>query len=171
MKKSIYLVLFFLLSTICMNAQKFALIDSDYILSKTPKYQEYVQQIELKNTSYQAEVAKAGEEVQKLYDAYQKKSKSLTDAQRKAEEERIMKIEKSAMELGRKYFGPQGEIENLRTELLAPFHDKIYEACKKIALENDYATIIDRATSEGIIFAQPKYDISDQILLIINNSK
>ncbi len=171
MKKSVYLAITFLCFSLVANAQKYAFIDTDYILSKTEKYTKYEQQIETKSQSYQLEVTKAGEEIQKLYDAYQAKSKTLNEAQQKAEQERIMKLEKSAMELGRKYFGPEGEIAKLKEELLNPFHDLIYEAAKSIALKNDYAAIIDRATATSIIFAQPKYDISDEILVIINNSK
>lgn len=171
MKRTIYLAITFLCISLVANAQKYAFIDTDYILSKTEQYQKYEQQIEVKTQAYQLEVTKAGENVQKLYEAYNAKAEKLNEAQIKAEQERIMKIEKSAVELGRKYFGPEGEIAKLKEELLNPFHDFIYEAAKTIALKNDYAAIIDRATATSIIFAQPKYDISDEILVMINKLK
>lgn len=167
MRRSVYFTALFILFSVTMSAQKFAFIDTEYILSKLPKFGEYSQQIEQKSTAYQNEVTKAGEAIQKLYDDYQKKAETMSDSQRKQAEEKIKGAEKQAMELGRKYFGPEGEIAQLKAKLIDPFYDKIYEAAKSISLQNDYASIIDRATAESIIFANPKYDISDEIIRMI----
>ncbi len=168
MKRFTYVLTLIVLTTLGASAQKYAFIDTDYIVNNIPAYVEYSKQIDQKSEAFQKEVTKAGDQVQALYDTYQAQAASMTDQQKKENEERIIKAEKAAMELGRKYFGPEGEIAKLKENLLNPIHDQIYEAAKQISLKEDYAAIIDRATATSIIFAQPKYDISDQIIRFIN---
>ena len=172
MKKSILITLLLcVLSVVNVTAQKFAFIDTEYILNKIPEYKSNQDKIDKQAQNYQLEVKKITEEVQNMYQDFQEKSKSMKDNQKEKQQEIIMNKEKEAMELGRKYFGPEGAIADMKSKLLDPFFDKIYEAAKIIALKYDYAAIIDRATASSIIFAKPQYDISNEILATMGYSK
>ena len=152
-------------------AQKFAFIDTEYILSQIDDFKANEEKIEARVAEYQKEITQLTEEVQNLYKVYQEKAEKMNENQRKSEEKAIMKKEQKAMELGRSYFGPEGSVADLRSKLLDPFYDKIYEAAKLIATKYDYAAIIDRATASSIIFALPQYDISNEILSTMGYSK
>lgn len=172
MKKSVLAILIIsLFSSMNATAQKFAFIDTEYILSKIDEYQLNQHKIEEKAQSYQLEVKKVSEEVETMYKNFQEKAETMNDKQIQSMQEKIMKKEQEAMELGRKYFGPEGAIADMKSKLLTPFFDKIYEASKVIALKYDYAAIIDRATANSVIFAQPEYDISNEILATMGYSK
>ena len=170
MKKMTLIAFLLCLVSNVTYAQKFAFIDTDYIISQIGEYKTNEEAIEAKTNEFQAEVTKLTEEVEKLYKAYQAKADKLSESQKRAEEEKIMKKEQEAMELGRSYFGPEGAIAAYREKLLDPFFNKIYEAAKIIATQHDYAAIIDRATATSIIFALPQYDISNEVLRIMGYS-
>lgn len=172
MKKSIIATLVIcVMSIVSVSAQKYAFIDTDYILNNIAEYKTNQEKIDERAKVYQDEVQAKGQEIEKLYKALQDKAKNLSESQLVKEQEAIQKKEQAAMELGRKYFGPEGAMEKLKEQLIDPIHDKIYEAAKVIAMQQDYAAIIDRATANSIIFAQPKYDISNEILSVMGYSK
>ena len=164
MRKS--LLSMFLLFAIGMtaNAQKFALIDMEYILKNIPAYQSATEELDQASRQWQSEVEKLGKEAKGLYDSYQASIKTLSDAQKSKKEEEIVAKEKSAAELRRKYFGPEGELFKKREALMQPIQDEIYEAVKAISTQKGYDMVIDRASATGIIFANPRIDISDEIL-------
>ena len=99
-----------------------------------------------------------------MYEDYQKKASSLTDAQRTGKEEAIVDKETELAELRRRYFGPEGELVKLQEQLMRPLQDEIYEAVKEIATAKGYAVVTDRASASSIIFASPEIDISDEVL-------
>ncbi|WP_018109749.1 OmpH family outer membrane protein [Bacteroides propionicifaciens] len=172
MKKFIFTAfLFCLIGTLGANAQKFAFIDTELILSQIDEFKANEDKIEQQAKVYQAEVQKMGEEVEKLYKNLQENAKKLSEAQLEKQQAEIQKKEAAVMEQGRKYFGPEGAIAQMKEKLLNPFYDKIYEASKQVAIQYDYAAIIDRATASSVIFAQPKHDISNEILSVMGYSK
>ncbi len=164
MKKSILLIL--VLLTVCMaaRAQKFALIDMEYILKNIPAYENVNNELEQASRQWQAEVNKLSQETKTLYESYQNAGSKLTDAQRKEREDQIVEKEKSAAELRRKYFGPEGELAKKRNALMRPIEDEVYNAVKRIATRQGYAAVIDRASASSIFFASPSIDISDEVL-------
>lgn len=170
MRKTILLFILLLVTSLGAQAQKFALIDMEYILEKIPAYAQANQQLEQLSKQRQAEVEKATQEAKNLYDSYQKALKTLSDAQRTQREEAIIQKEKTAAELRRSYFGPEGELAKKRNELMQPIEDRIYEAVKKIATARGYAAVIDRASASSLIFASPDIDISNEVLSIVGYS-
>jgi outer membrane protein len=86
-------------------------------------------------------------------------------------EEDIVKKEQEAQDLKRQYFGPEGELYQKRTSLMKPIQDEIYEAAKELAEEKGYQVILDRASAMSIIFASPKIDISNEVLIKLGYSK
>ena len=120
---------------------------------------------------WQKEVDDLAKEAQTLYKNFQNDMVFLTDEQKKRKEEEIMAKEKEVTELRYKYFGPQGELFKKRESLIKPIQDDIYNAVKKVSEERGYQVIFDRASSQSIIFASPKIDISNEVLAKLGYSK
>ena len=145
-------------------AQKFALIDMDYIFKNIPAYERANEQLAQVSKKWQAEVEALTTEAQTLYKNYQNEVVFLSKEQKKAKQDAIMEKEKQASELKRKYFGPEGELFKKRTALMNPIQEEIYNAVKDIAELRGYQLILDRASDTGIIFGSPKIDISNEVL-------
>ena len=162
--KKVLLFLFLCASTLSMQAQKFALVDMDYILKNIPAYERANEQLAQVSKKWQAEVDALTTEAQTLYKNYQNEVVCLSAEQKKAKQEAIMEKEKQAAELKRKYFGPEGELFKKRTSLMSPIQDEIYNAIKDISELRGYQLVLDRASDHGIIFGSPKIDISNEVL-------
>ncbi len=162
--KKIMLMLVMVLSALTASAQKFAFVDMDYILKNIPAYERANEQLNQVSKKWQAEVEALNTEAQTLYKNYQNEAVFLSQDQKKKKQEDIMKKEKQASDLKRKYFGPEGELFKKRESLMSPIQDEIYNAVKEIAELRGYALVIDRASDNGIIFGSPKIDISNEVL-------
>lgn len=145
-------------------AQKFALMDMDYILKKIPAYERANEQLAQVSKKWQAEVDALTTEAQTMYKTYQNEVVFLSAEQKKARQDAIMEKEKQAAELRRKYFGAEGELFKKRNALMTPIQDEIYNAVKDIADQRGYQLVLDRASDAGIIFGSPKIDISAEVL-------
>ncbi len=164
MKKLLTLLCLLVMTGTQSMAQKFALVDMEYILKNIPSYERANEQLNQVSKKWQAEVDALTEEAQTLYKNYQSEAVFLSAEQKIKKEEEIVAKEKEAAELKKKYFGPEGELFKKRESLMAPIQDEIYNAVKDIADKKGYALILDRASDAGIIFASPKADISNEIL-------
>lgn len=164
MKKLIFTLCILLASAFGASAQKFALIDMEYILKSVPTYEMANEQLNQLSQRWQKEVENLSKEAETLYKNYQSERVFLTDDQKKKKEEEIMAKENEAKELRYKYFGPEGELYKKRQTLVKPIQDDIYNAVKKVAEERGYQAIFDRATSANIIFASPRIDVSNEVL-------
>ena len=163
MKKILFTIA--LLATVCCaQAQKFALIDMEYILSNIPAYERANEQLSQVSKRWQAEVEAIDNEAQTMYKNYQNEVVFLSQEQKKAKQEAIMTKEKEAADLKKKYFAPDGELFKKRTALMAPIQEEIYTAVKDISELRGYSLVLDRASNSGIIFASPKADISNEVL-------
>lgn len=154
-----------------MQAQKFALVDMEYILKNIPAYERANEQLNQVSKKWQAEVEALANEARTLYKNYQNEAVFLSEAQKKAREEAIVAKEKEAAELKKKYFSPEGELYKKRESLIAPIQDEIYNAVKEISNTKGYSLILDRASDTGIIFASPRIDISNEVLAKLGYSK
>ncbi len=146
------------------SAQKFALVDMEYILKNIPAYERANEQLTQVAKKWQAEVDALNTEAQTMYKNYQNEVVFLSQEQKKERQEAIMNKEKEASELKRKYFGPDGELFKKRTSLMTPIQEEIYNAVKDIADLRGYSLILDRASDTSIIFGSPKIDISNEVL-------
>lgn len=153
------------------HAQKFALIDMEYILKNISSYETANQQLESVSKKWQAEVDKAQLEVQNMYKTYQSELVFLSPEQKTKKEEQIVAKEKVAQELRRKYFGPEGELFKMRESLIKPIQDDIYSAVKEVSDAKGYQLVIDRASATSVIFASPRIDISNEVLAKLGYSK
>ncbi len=154
-----------LMAVLSASAQKFALIDMDYILKNVPAYERANEQLNQVSKKWQAEVEALNTEASTMYKYYQNEVVFLSQDQKKKRQEAIMNKEKEASDLKRKYFGPEGELFKKRTSLMTPIQDEIYNAVKDIADQRGYSLVVDRASaSAGIIYGSPKIDISNEVL-------
>lgn len=153
------------------SAQKFALVDMEYIMKNVPAYEMANEQLNQISQRWQKEVEAKGTELKTLYNSYKSDMVFLTDEQKKKREQEIADKEKAANDLRYKYFGPEGELFKKRQSLLKPIQDDVYAAIKKVSEERGYSVIFDRASSESIIFASPKIDVSNEVLAKLGYSK
>ena len=151
-------------SAVTMQAQKFALVDMDYILKNIPAYERANEQLNQVSKQWQAEVDALNTEAQTLYKNYQNEVVFLSKEQKKAKQDAIVEKEKQAADLKKQYFGPDGELFKKRTALMNPIQDEIYNAIKDIADQRGYQLVLDRASDQGIIYGSPKIDISSEVL-------
>ena len=164
MKKVLFAIIAMTTLALPVSAQKFALVDMEYILNHIPAYERAGEQLNQVSKKWQAEVEVLQEEAQTMYKKYQAEAVFLSDEQKVKSEEAIIAKEKEASELKKKYFGPEGELFKKRESLMAPIQDEIYNAIKDIADLKGYSLILDRSSDAGIIFASPKADISNDVL-------
>ena len=162
--KKILLTLTVLVASLAANAQKFALVDMEYILKNIPAYERANEQLNQVSKKWESEVEALLNEAETLYKNYQSEAVFLSEEQKTKREESIVAKEKEAAELKKKYFGPEGELYKKRESLMAPIQEEIYTAIKDISDQKGYALILDRASDAGIIFASPKIDISNEVL-------
>ena len=165
MKKHLLITALFCLVGFIANAQKFALIDMEYILKNIPAYERANEQLNQISKKWQSEVEAVALEAQTLYKNYQSEVVFLSEEQKTRKEEEIVAKEKEAQELKRKYFGPEGELYKKRESLMAPIQDEIYTAVKEISDTKGYTVVVDRASAASIIYASPKIDISNEVLV------
>ncbi|MCI6075346.1 MAG: OmpH family outer membrane protein [Prevotella sp.] len=163
MKKFILMAVM-LVASLSMHAQKYALVDMEYILSHVPAYERANEQLNQVSKKWQAEVEALNTEASTMYKNYQNEVVFLSQEQKKAKQEEIMKKEKEASDLKRKYFGPEGELFKKRESLMSPIQDEIFNAVKEISELRGYSMVLDRASNAGIVFASPKIDISNEVL-------
>ena len=164
MKKKLLILGLALVSVLTVSAQKFALIDMEYILKNVPAYERANEQLNQVSKKWQAEVEALNTEASTMYKNYQNEVVFLSQEQKKQRQEEIMKKEKEASDLKRKYFGPEGELFKKRPSLMTPIQDEIYNAVKDLADQRGYSLVVDRASDSGIIYGSPKIDISNEVL-------
>jgi outer membrane protein len=164
MKKLSLIIGMFLLTSAFAVAQKYAFVDSEYIRKNIPAFTTAQEQLDKLSKQWEKEVADGYAVVEQMYKSYQNESPLLSQDMKTKREEEIITKEKEMKDLQNKYFGVEGELFKKRQELVKPIQDEILKAIKDIAVEGSYAVIFDSSTGGNILFANPKFDISDQVL-------
>jgi len=163
MKKIFFLSLVLFLS-IASQAQKFAYIDTEYILSKVPQYQDAQKQLDALSEQWQKQVEKRYEAIEKMYKDLQAEEILLTESMKNKRQEEIIEKEQEARDFQKKKFGVDGELFKKRKELIKPIQEKIYKAVQETANVGKYSVIFDKASAATMVFSNPKYDKSDDVL-------
>ena len=171
MRKIILALFVVLMGAGMMSAQKFALVDMEYILRNVPAYEMANEQLNQFSQRWEKEVNELSKEAETMYKNYQSDMVFLTDDQKKKREEEIVAKEKEVTDLRYKYFGPEGELFKKRQSLMKPIQEDVYNAVKAVAEEKGYQTIFDRASSQSIVFASPRIDVSNEVLAKLGYSK
>ena len=146
------------------NAQRYAIIDSKYILDKVPEYKEAQTKLDNFSELWQKDLDQRQSAMDKMYKDYDAEQVMLTDALKKKREDELFNKEKELRDLQKKRFGFEGDLFKKRQELIKPIQDRVYNAVQKLAVEKLYDFILDKSEGITVIFADPKLDKSDEVL-------
>ena len=164
MKKLLILATCFLLLATVSNAQRYAVIDSKYILDKLPEYKEAQKLLDQFSEQWQQEIDQKQTLVDKMFKDYDAEQVMLSDVLKKKREDELYNKEKELRDLQKKRFGFEGDLFKKRQELIKPIQDRVYNAVQKLAVEKQYDFILDKSEGITVIFADPKLDKSADII-------
>ncbi|PLW93698.1 MAG: hypothetical protein C0592_05265 [Marinilabiliales bacterium] len=170
MKTRILLLIAFLGFAFTMQAQKFAYVDTKYILENIPEYQSAQNTLDELSMEWQSELEVKFKEIDSLYKAFQSEAFLLPEDAKIKRQDEIIAKEKEAKSLQKKYFGTDGDLTKKRQELLKPIQDKVFNAIEELAESGAYAVIFDKSGSVSMIYTNPKYDKSDEVLEMLGLS-
>src|SRR5258708_4471617 len=168
--KNIYMIRKFFLSILFVavlcstHAQRYAIIDSKYILEKLPEYKDAQKKLDQFSEQWQQEIDKKSADLDKMYKDYDAEQVMLSDDLKKKREDELFNREKELRDLQKKRFGYEGDIFKKRQELIKPIQDRVYNAVQKLAVAKLYDFILDKSEGITVIFADPKLDKSDDVL-------
>ncbi|MBO7651692.1 MAG: OmpH family outer membrane protein [Bacteroidales bacterium] len=163
MKRFTLLAVAILFATIAFS-QKYAYVDTEYILNNIPVYESAKTQLEDLTKEWKKEIDAKKASIDQMYQNYQSERILLTEELRAKREDEIMKKEQELKQLQQKYFGESGMLYKKREELIKPIQDDIYNAIKEIATEGNYAVIFDTANNLNMLYTDPRHDKSDEVL-------
>ena len=164
MKKLLFIVLSVLLISVTVSAQRYAIIDTKYILDKMPEYKEADKRLATTSEQWQKEIDAKQLQLNQMYKNYDAEQYMLTEDLKKKREDQLFNSEKEIRDLQKKRFGFEGDLFKKRQELIKPIQDKVYVAIQKLAIERSYDFILDKSEGITVIFADPKLDRSDEVL-------
>ena len=164
MKKFFFLAICFSLLSLAGVAQRWAVIDSKYILGKLPEYKTAQDKLDKFSEQWQQEIDQKQAAMDKMYKDYEAEQVMLSDVLKKKREDELYNKEKELHDLQKKHFGFEGDLFRKRQELIKPIQDKVYNAVQKLAVERQYDFILDKSEGITVIFADPKLDRSEEVL-------
>jgi outer membrane protein len=165
MKKLLFVALMVLGTIMSVEAQqRYAVIDTKYILERIPAYKEADAKLKLIGEQWQKEIDDLQVQLDKMYKNYESEQFMLTEALKKKREDELFEKEKQVRDLQKKRFGYEGDLFKERQRLIKPVQDKVYDAIQKIATSRSYDFVLDKSEGITIIFADPKLDKSDDVL-------
>ena len=164
MKKNILLVIAFVVAGFAASAQKYAIIDTRYILDKMPEYKTAQKQLDDIAADWQKDIDAMQTTLDKMYKDFEAEQVMLSDELRKKREDQLFVKEKELRDLQRKRFGFEGDLFKKRQELIKPIQDRVYNSVQKMAVQRGYDFVLDKSEGITIIFADPKLDKSEDVL-------
>jgi len=164
MKNIIFTLMFTLLAVVGLQAQKFAFVDTQYILENISEYRDAQNQLDDISVEWQKEIEEKFAEVAKLYKTFQSEAPLLPEDIKAKREEEIITKEREAKELQKQRFGKDGDLFKKRQELIKPIQDRVYEAVEDLAVSQGLAIIFDKSGSVTLLYANTRYDRSDEVL-------
>lgn len=171
MKKILFIASFVCLAVFAANAQRYAILDSKFILDKLPEYKEAQKQLDQLSAAWQKELDNLQTTLDKMYRDFEAEQVMLSDELKKKREDELFNKEKELRDLQRQRFGYEGDLFKKRQELIKPVQDKVYNAVEKLAVEKGYDFILDKSEGITVIFADPKLDRSEDILKMLGVNK
>jgi outer membrane protein len=164
MKKILLIALSFLGFAVVSYAQRYAIVDTKFILDKIPDYQDAQKKLDQTSVQWQKEIDDKQATLDKMYKDYEAEQVMLSDDLKKKREDELFNKEKEVRDLQRRRFGFEGDLFKKRQELIKPIQDKVYNAIQKIAVNRMYDFILDKSEGITVIFADPKLDKSEDVL-------
>ncbi len=164
MKKLLLSAVLALMLAFCAQAQKYAYVNTEYILQNIPEFVKAQEEIDQLSIEWQTEIENLFAEIDALYKQFQNDAPLLTQDMKNRRENEIITKEKAAKDLQKKRFGVDGDLFKRRQELIRPIQDKIYTAIEKRAKQKQYTFVFDRSDNSNIMYADPRNDISNDVL-------
>ncbi len=165
MKKTVFIAVVLLMSVLATKAQqRYAIIDTKYILEKIPEYKDADKKLQLIGDQWQKEIDAKQAQLDKMYKNYEAEQFMLTEELKKKREDELFMREKEIRDLQKKRFGYEGDLFKERQRLVKPVQDRVYNAVQKIAVARAYDFVLDKSEGITVIFADPKLDKSDEVL-------
>jgi outer membrane protein len=164
MKRILLLTAFFGLLTVAVQAQRYAIVDTKYILEKMTEYKDAQKKLDQTSEQWQKEIDDKQAQLDKMYKDFEGEQVMLSDELKKKREDEIFVKEKEVRDLQRKRFGFEGDLFKRRQDLVKPIQDRVYNAIQKIATARMYDFILDKSEGITVIFADPKLDKSEDVL-------
>lgn len=164
MKKFFFLAIFALLTASVSMAQRYAVVDTRYILDKIPEYKEAQSKLDQFSEQWQREIDQKQTDLDRMYKLYDAERVLLSDELKKKREDELFILEKQVRDLQRQRFGFEGDLFKKREELVKPIQDRVYNAIQSLAVTRQYDFILDRSEGITVIFADPKLDRSEDVL-------
>jgi outer membrane protein len=162
--KKLFFFLLAVVFTLQLQAQRYAVIDTRYILNKLPEYEDAQKKLDAFSTQWQKEIDEKQFVLDQLYRNFEAERVMLSDELLKKREDDLFNKEKELRDLQKKRFGFEGDLFKKRQELVKPIQDRVYNAVQKIAVARQYDLVLDKSEGITIIFADPKLDRSDDVL-------
>jgi outer membrane protein len=159
-----FLTLIFLIGSMGAFAQKYAYVDTGYILDNIPEFQDAQDELDDLSAKWQKEIESNYAQVEEMYKKYKAEAVLLPDDIKQKRESEIIAKEQEVKELQKKYFGTEGELFKKRQELIQPIQEKVYNAIESIATTSNYAFVFDKSGGMTLLWGNPKFDISDDVL-------
>ncbi len=164
MKRIILTLTTILFLSVGSFAQKFAYVDSEYILNRIPTFKAAQEQLDKIAQEYQTEIEEEYQKLEKMFQDFENEKVLLTQEMKRKREDEIIKRERAVKEQQMKYFGQNGILFKKREELVKPIQDQVFNAIKELATEGGFAVIFDSASSTNMLYTNPRYDKSDEVL-------
>ena len=154
----------FLLASAPLSAQRIAIVDVNKMLESIEEYQQAQEELDRIAARWRQEIAQEYDKIKSLYNSYQAEQVLLSDEARRQREDEIMGLEAQVRELQKSYFGPEGQLFQKRQDLVHPIQDRVYGAIEAYAQDRGYDLVFDKSSSAGLIFNNPEYDKTDEVL-------
>ncbi len=164
MKKLLFTVLFLSITMASAYAQRFAFVDTEYILDNIPEYRSAQEELDELSVQWQKEIEAMYQEIEQMYQAYQAEAVLLPEEMKVQKQNEIIAKEKEVKDLQKKRFGTDGDLFKKREALIKPIQDKVYNAIEEIAKEGNYAFILDKSSGASVLYLDVKFDKSDEVL-------
>lgn len=164
MKKLFFIAFSLLLASATVDAQRYAIIDTKYILDKMPEYKDADKRLATISETWQKEIDLKQGQLNQMYRNFDAEQYMLTDELRKKREDQLFNLEKEIRDLQKKRFGYEGDLFKERQKIVKPVQDKVYNAIQKMAVNRGYDFVLDKSEGITVIFADPKLDKSEEVL-------
>jgi outer membrane protein len=164
MKKLLFIALSIMLTSAGVSAQRYAIIDTKYILDKMPEYKDADKRLATISEQWQKEIDEKQGQLSQMYRNFDAEQFMLSDELKKKREDQLFNLEKEVRELQKKRFGYEGDLFKERQKIVKPVQDKVYNAIQKMAVNRGYDFVLDKSEGITVIFADPKLDKSEEVL-------
>lgn len=171
MQKLLLVICIFCLTGLSVQAQRYAILDTKFILDRLPEYKDAQKKLDQFSEAWQKELDALQNNLDRMYRDFEAEQVMLSDDLKKKREDELFNKEKELRDLQRQRFGYEGDLFKKRQELIKPVQDKVYNAVQKLAVEKGYDFILDKSEGITVIFADPKLDRSEDVLKMLGVNK